>query len=118
MSGDQDAGLGAHLPAHDQLLLVAAGERYGQGVRAGRPDVVLPHDPLGVGAGRAPVDERAPYRRGAGLVTQDAVLPQRRVEQHALTVPVLRDEADPALATGAGAPVGDVLAAQGDAAVG
>ena len=41
-------------------------------------------------------------RRRAGLVAEDPVLPQRRLEQHALPVPVLGDEADAGLAAGAG----------------
>ena len=47
-------------------------------------------------------------RRRAGLVAEDPVLPERRVQQHALPVPVLGDEADAGLAAGAGAPGGDV----------
>src|SRR3712207_9388441 len=93
--------------ADDQLLLVAAGERDGEGVGPGGADVVLAHDAGGVGPGAAAVDERPLHRRRAGLVAEDAGLPQRRRGQHALAVPVLGDEAPAPLPAGAGAPRGD-----------
>ena len=91
-------------------------ERADGEVPPGAPDVVLAHDPLGVGAGRPAVDARAPRRRRARLVTEDPVLPQRGVEQHALPAPVLGDEADAGLAPGACPPVRDVLGRPGDRA--
>ena len=51
--GDQQDRVAAHLAADDELLLVAARERPGGGVDAGRADVVLLDDALGVLAGAA-----------------------------------------------------------------
>ena len=60
------------------------------------------------------VSLRAPARsiqtpvdvRRLGLVAEDPVLPQRRLEQQAVPVPVLRDVADAGLAPAPGRPVG------------
>src|SRR3712207_8469193 len=57
--------------ADDQLLLVAAGERDGEGVGPGGADVVLAHDAGGVGPGAAAVDERPLHRGRAGLVRSE-----------------------------------------------
>ena len=65
-------------------------------------------DPLGVGL-RAPRRSISrPLHVGRpGLVAEDAVLPERGVEQQAVAVPVLGDEADAGLAAlaGCGQPV-------------
>ena len=69
----------------------------GEDVDARGAHVVLLDDPLGVGAGAGPVDPRTRVTFGAlGLVAEDPVLPQRRVEQQAVPVPVLGDVADAA----------------------
>ena len=88
----------AHLAADDELLLVAARERPGGGVDAGRADVVLLDDALGVAARAAAVDPAALDARRPGLVAEDAVLPQRGVQQQPVAVPVLGDVADAGLA--------------------
>ena len=62
-------------------------------------------DPLGVLAGAAAVDEDALGAGRPGLEAEDAVLPERRVEQQAVAVPVLGDVADAGLAPLAGVPV-------------
>ena len=74
-------------------------------------------DALGVLAGAARGRSRSPWTlRRPGLVAEDPVLPQRRVEQQAVAVPVLGDVADAGLAALAGVPAGDVLAAEADRA--
>ena len=55
-------------------------------------------DALGVGAGAVAVDAEPLAFGGCGLVAEDAVLPQRRLEQQALPVAVLGDVADAGLA--------------------
>ena len=86
----------AHLAADDELLLVAAGERAAGDEDRRRPDVVLLDDPLGLGLGRLGVDEAAGADVGRlGLVAEDDVLPERRLEEHPVAVPVLGDVARP-----------------------
>src|SRR3546814_2656809 len=46
VGGDEHLRLGFHLPADDQLLLVAAGERVGGHLDPGRAHVVVGHDGL------------------------------------------------------------------------
>ncbi len=109
-------GLAAHLPADDELLLVAAGQR---GRRAtSMPGVRTSYcvdDPLGVRRGRRPRSIHGPLTLGAcGLVAEDPVLPERRLEQQPVPVPVLGDVADARLAPRAGRPGGDVGAAEAD----
>ena len=62
-------------------------------------------DALGVLAGAGAVDRRpVGARRRPGLVAEDPVLPQRRVEQQPVPVPVLGDVADAGLAAARGCP--------------
>ena len=49
---------------------------------------------------------------GLGLVAEDAVLPERGLQQQTVPVAVLRDVADPGLPDLADLPVGDVGALQ------
>ena len=110
-------GLAAHLPADDELLLVAAGQRGRGHVDAGRADVVLRRRCARCPCARPSRSIHGPLTFGAcGLVAEDAVLPQRRLEQQALPVPVLGDVADAGLAAAPGVPGGDVLAAEVDGA--
>ena len=104
MGRDQEDRVAAHLASDDELLLVAAGQRPGGHVDARRADVVLLDDALGVLAGTGPVDPRALGARRPRLVAEDAVLPERRVEQQAVPVAVLGDVADAGLAQLAGVP--------------
>lgn len=114
--GDQQLGPVAHLAADDQLLLVASGQGRGGHLDAGGADVVLAHDPLGVAAGRGRVEEAALAVGALGDVAQDAVLPERGLQQQAVPVPVLRDVADAALAAPARRELGDLVAVQADPA--
>lgn len=118
VGGDEQLGVVAHLAADDQLLLVAAGERGGGHVDAGRAHVVLGDDPLGVAAGRARVEEGTLGVGGLGDVAEDAVLPERGVQEQAVAVAVLGDVADAALAALPGRGARDVLAVQAQGAPG
>ena len=108
----------AHLAPDDQLLLIAAGQRARQGVDARRADVVLPDDPLGVGARARAIDPRAAHGGLAGLEAEDPVLPERRVEQEGVPLPVGGDPSDACLAPLARIPLRHVLALQADRARG
>ena len=110
----QHLGVVAHLAADDELLLVAARERAGGHVDRRGAHVVLLDDALGVGLGSSGVDELASDVGVLRLVPEDAVLPQRRLEEEGVAVPVLGDVADAGLADLAGAPVGDVGVAEED----
>jgi hypothetical protein len=57
----------AHLAADDQLLLVAAGQRGGGDVDAGRADVVLLDDAAGVVLGALDVEPDTPLPRVLGF---------------------------------------------------
>ncbi len=118
VGGDQQDRIAAHLAADDQLLLIASGQCPGQGVDAGGTDVVVVDDPLRVLAGAGPVDPWTFDNRRPRLVAEDAVFPERRVEQQPVTVPVLGDVADAGLAELARMPVGDILGPERDRAGG
>lgn len=117
VGGDQQLGVVAHLAADDQLLLVAAGERGGGDPDAGRADVVLAHDALGVGARGLEVEEGALAVGPLGDVTQHAVLPERRVQEKAVPVPVLGDDGHAVLAALARGRTGDVRAVERERAL-
>ena len=98
----------AHLPAHDELLLIAAGQRRRGHLDARGPHVEIGDDPAGVPPGTAAVQQRTPAVRRLRLVPEHPVLPQRGLQQQGLTLSVLGDEAQPGLATAAGAPRADI----------
>lgn len=106
----------AHLAADDQLLLVAAGERGRGDLDAGGAHVVLAHDPLGVGAGRLEVEEDALAVGALGDVAEDAVLPERGLQQQSVPVAVLGDDGHPVLAALARRRAGDVRTVQREGA--
>ena len=62
VGGHHHLGLAPHLPADDELLLVAARQRAGGDVDRGGADVVLLDDLLGLRPCGAGVDQRAPAR--------------------------------------------------------
>ena len=108
----------AHLAPHDQFLLIAPGQRRCGDVDTGGADVVLRDDALGVALRCPHVDEGAAGVGRFGLVTEDPVLPQRRLQQQTLAVSILGDVADAGHAPPAGRPGRDVVVAQCDRARG
>ena len=66
VGGDQHRGLRHHLPADDELLLVAARERVGGDVGAGRAHVEAVDDLLGPSPGALAVDPEPASHRTAG----------------------------------------------------
>ena len=66
VGGDQHRGLAAHLPADDELLLVATGQRERRYVDAGGAHVVRADDALGVVTGALAVDPAASGTGPAG----------------------------------------------------
>jgi hypothetical protein len=96
-------------------LRLATRQCSGEGVDARRPHVVLLDDALGVGPCAAAVDPGPAGAGGAGLVAEDAVLPQRGVEEQTVALAVLGDVGDAGLADLAGVPLGDVGVAEPEA---
>ncbi len=94
VGGDEQLRLTAHLPAHDELLLVAARQGGGEDVDPGRAHVVVADDALGVGAGALAVDPPAPDVDLLGHVAEDPVLPEGCLQEQAVAVPVFGDVAD------------------------
>ena len=112
--GDQQDRVAAHLAADDQLLLVAAGQGAGGGVdrrACGRRTRSTIRSVSALAP--APVDQPVLARGRQGLVAEDAVLPERRVEQQAVVVAVLGDEADAGLAALPGGPAAHVGVVEG-----
>src|SRR5690606_39325950 len=97
-----------HLPAHDELLLVATGEGVRRWVPAGSPPVDLGHDLLGPLPGALPIDPAPLGVRRLGLVAEGGVLPEGRGQEETLTVPILRDVPEAELPPGPDREVGDV----------
>src|SRR5690606_41418421 len=75
VGGQQHRRVAAHLPADDELLLVAAAQRVGEHVDAGGAHVVGVDDAPGVGAGAGGVDAHPAGVGPFALVAEDAVLP-------------------------------------------
>ncbi|GDY63289.1 hypothetical protein SAV14893_026820 [Streptomyces avermitilis] len=116
VGGDQEARVVAHLAADDQLLLVAAGQGGGGDVDARGTDVVLLDDPARVVLGALDVEPEALRVGPLGDVAEDAVLPERGLQEQAVAVAVLGDVTDALLAALAGGPRRDVLAQEADRA--
>ena len=114
--GDEDARCVRHLAPEDELLLVAARQRPGGHVDARRAHVVLADDALRVLLRRAGREAPALARGGLSLVAEHAVLPQRRTEKQRVTVTVLGDVADAAVADLLRRPGRDVVVADDDVA--
>ena len=116
--GEQDGGLGQHLPPDDELLLVAAGEGLGGDIRAGGADVEAGDDLVGPPPRPLAVDPEAAGDRALRLMAEHDVLPQRRHEHEPIALAVLRDVPEAAGAAGLGAEAGGVAAVDLDAAGG
>ena len=92
-------GLAEHFAPHDELLLVAARECVRGDVDAGRADVEVIDDLLGALHAPRRSIQRAIRIRRLALMTEHAVLPQRRRQQQPVMLTVFGDVADAVLAT-------------------
>ena len=109
----------SQLPGHDDLLLVAPGQRSSGRLWSRGPDVELPDQAARPIQDRPqPEHELAPGKAAIALVAEDQVAGHRVVQDQARAAPVLGDVGDARGADGGGVERGDVTVAEPDPACG
>ena len=91
LRGEQHAPCRRHLPGHDQLLDVAAGQVARRGVEAGGPHGELAHEAFGVLADRSPAEHAATGERSPPVVEEHEVLPHGERRDCTVAHALLRD---------------------------